>query len=385
MQQPLFTPSCPPISVNAATPFVNAVTPVSTTNTLPSASFATRLLAWWDQHGRHDLPWQVGRNPYRVWLSEVMLQQTQVTTVIPYFLHFLEQFPTLEQLAHACEDEVLAQWSGLGYYSRGRNLHKTAQRLMAEYQGQLPDDPELLIQLPGIGESTANAIVSQAFDRVLPILDGNVKRVMARHAAIAGWSGQSRVQKQLWQAATERLPDQRGADYTQAIMDLGATVCKSRQPQCQHCPVQQDCSARLSDRVGEFPGRKPKKALPQKTGAFLLLTNAQQELLLHKRPGQGIWAGLWCLPQWDDEQALQSELAPFEWAQSRYSWARFEHRFTHYQLNAEVWRISLNQHPHQLIGVGEHQQRWLSAQACLALGLPQPIRRLLEAFHQQLA
>lgn len=373
---------CPPISVKTWPA-------VSKQATAQQASFATRLLAWWDQNGRHDLPWQEPRSPYRVWLSEVMLQQTQVTTVIPYFFRFLEHFPTLKHLAQASQDDVLAQWSGLGYYSRGRNLHKTAQRVMDEYQGQLPDDPEILKQLPGIGESTANAIVSQAFDRVLPILDGNVKRVMARHQAITGWSGQSAVQKQMWQAATERLPTARGADYTQAVMDLGATLCKSRRPLCPQCPVSADCQAYLSDRVSELPERKPKKTVPEKHAVFLLATHTKSggstELLLHRRPGQGIWAGLWCLPQWDHLAALKTELEGRGYDSHGYTWARFEHRFTHYKLNAEIWRIDNAHSMHNTAQVAEEDSRWISAEAGLELGLPQPIRQVLVSLHQSIA
>ncbi|NNK37435.1 MAG: A/G-specific adenine glycosylase, partial [Xanthomonadales bacterium] len=211
--------------------------------------FAERLLVWWDRHGRKHLPWQQPRTPYRVWVSEIMLQQTQVATVIPYFERWMARFPDIESLAEAPLDDVLSHWSGLGYYARARNLHKTARRCRDDHGGELPLETTALSALPGIGESTANAIVSQATDRPAAVLDGNVRRVLARHAAIEGWTGKASVQKALWTEAVDRLPAARGADYTQAVMDLGALVCTRSSPACVDCPVSEDCAALQRGRV----------------------------------------------------------------------------------------------------------------------------------------
>lgn len=347
-------------------------------------SFSQRLLTWWAEHGRHHLPWQQERTPYRVWLSEVMLQQTQVSTVIPYFSRFTEKFPELTDLAAASEDDVLALWSGLGYYSRGRNLHKAAQLCVEQHAGELPTDPEILETLPGIGRSTANAIIAQAHDQVLPILDGNVKRVMARHAGIAGWPGQSAVATKLWQAATERLPGSRGADYTQAIMDLGATLCTSRRPSCELCPVHNDCYARNANKQDELPGRKPKKQIPLKTGHFLLLSDADGKIWLQKRPAQGIWASLWCLPQFESEKDAQQWLQQQGHNETKPdNQLSFQHVFTHFKLSAAVHCFKIRQ-AQQLTNqyqVNEASHSWLSLTEALEKGLPQPIRNVLETIH----
>lgn len=355
-------------------------------------SFAQRLLLWWKQHGRHDLPWQQQRTPYRVWLSEVMLQQTQVSTVIPYYQRFIDRFPDLASLARAQEDDVLALWSGLGYYSRGRNLHRCAQLCMSEHQGELPADVKTLTELPGIGSSTARAIISQAHNQVHAILDGNVKRVMARHAGISGWPGQSSVQRELWQAAESRLPKPdsgRGADYTQAIMDLGATCCTPRQAQCHVCPVASDCQALARGLVNQLPARRPRAALPQRSAVFLLLHQADGQIWLQRRPGQGIWAGLWCLPQFEDvasaqlwlDQAwphLSSSKKAFVQLSETPHWAQFKHVFTHFKLNAQVYALECST-PGVTNGAAENDAGiWHGLDAALALGLPQPIRRLLE-------
>ncbi|MGH8446294.1 MAG: A/G-specific adenine glycosylase, partial [Solimonas sp.] len=251
--------------------------------------FAERLLAWFDVHGRHDLPWQHPRTPYRVWLSEIMLQQTQVATVIPYFARFLERFPDLRNLAAAPQDDVLALWAGLGYYARARNLHRCAQALVAEHGGEFPRNIEAVAELPGIGRSTAGAILAQAHGDRHAILDGNVRRVLARHAAIPGWPGQPTVQKQLWREAEARLPHERLADYTQALMDLGASVCTSRNPKCLLCPLAGDCQARIAGTVAQYPGAKPSRERPTREATLLLVEDAQGRLLLERRPPTGLW------------------------------------------------------------------------------------------------
>ena len=225
-------------------------------------SFVSRLLAWFDVHGRHGLPWQSPRTAYRVWLSEVMLQQTQVATVIPYFERFIARFPDFASLAAADIDEVLALWAGLGYYARGRNLHAAAKQVASIHRGEMPNDLEAVQALPGVGRSTAAAILAQAFGARHAILDGNVKRVLARHAAIPGWPGEPKVAAKLWAVAERLLPQTRLADYTQAIMDLGASLCSARQPACARCPVAEDCQAHREQRTAEFPSAKPAKARP---------------------------------------------------------------------------------------------------------------------------
>jgi A/G-specific adenine glycosylase len=276
-----------------------------TTNT----SFAEQLLIWFDQHGRNHLPWQKNRTGYRVWVSEIMLQQTQVVTVIPYFERFMERFPAAKDLAEADVDEVLSLWTGLGYYSRARNLHDSAIAIAEQHQGNMPKNIDALIALKGIGRSTAGAILSQAYNEPGIILDGNVKRLLTRLHAIEGWPGQSKIDKQLWQIATELTPNQRNADYTQAIMDIGATICKPKQPLCVACPMQARCQALALDRVASIPTPKPKKVLPHKTISVLLLKNQQGQILLEQRPSKGIWGGLWSLPEFVNLKALQTQLA----------------------------------------------------------------------------
>ncbi|MGZ4978382.1 MAG: A/G-specific adenine glycosylase, partial [Methylobacter sp.] len=250
----------------------------------PSA-FQQNILAWFDQYGRKDLPWQKDLTPYRVWLSETMLQQTQVATVIPYFNTFIAKFPDIASLANAPVDEVLHLWSGLGYYARARNLHKTAQ-LIAE-RGRFPDTPDELIALPGIGLSTAGAILSIAFNKSHPILDGNVKRVLTRFRAVSGWPGNSAVNKELWAISARLTPIDRVADYTQAMMDLGATLCTRSKPACAACPLNADCLAGLAGNSSAFPTPKPAKTLPVKQLTFLLLSDADNRILLEKRPPTG--------------------------------------------------------------------------------------------------
>ena len=281
-----------------------------------SDGFAPRLLAWFDVNGRHDLPWQHPRTPYRVWLSEVMLQQTQVATVIPYFHRFVEALPDLPALADAPLDRVLALWSGLGYYTRARNLHAAAQSCMQHHGGELPRDVEALAALPGIGRSTAAAIAAQAWNDRHAILDGNVKRALARFHGIEGWPGASAVEKKLWTFAQRHvedpaLPGDRLADYTQAQMDFGATLCTRARPACVICPLQDDCVARIAGRQDELPTPRPAKVLPQREAVVLALRDAGGRILLQRRGPVGVWASLWSLPQFDDEAAADRWLASY--------------------------------------------------------------------------
>lgn len=336
-----------------------------------AAPFATRLLHWWDQHGRHDLPWQQPRTPYRVWVSEVMLQQTQVSTVIPYFQRWMARFPDLPTLAAAHQDEVLAHWAGLGYYARARNLHRCAQQVMQRYDGELPRCPQALEALPGIGASTANAIVSQAHDEPLPILDGNAKRVLARHAAIDGWPGRSAVLRQLWQAAEQRVPSARGADYTQAIMDLGATLCTRSRPACHRCPTREDCQGHQQDRLAELPGRKPRRDVPVVERFMLLLRDARGHLLLERRPAQGIWGGLWSLPEADDSASLARRFALH--AADLEALPALTHKLTHRHLLITPLALQLDHTP----ALAQAQLGWFAGAEIARLGLPRPVARLL--------
>ena len=295
--------------------------------------FAKRLLAWFDQHGRRDLPWQQDANPYRVWVSEIMLQQTQVQTVIPYFDAFMRRFPTLNELADADIDEVLAHWSGLGYYARARNLHRAAQIIRDEHAGRFPDEMDAIESLPGIGRSTAGAILSLAFEQRQPILDGNAKRVLARHAAIPGWPGKSEVATQLWTLADMRTPSTRVGHYTQAIMDLGATLCTRSKPRCEECPVQSDCAAHATGDIATYPGRKPKKLKPRRDTTMLMAV-AGNAVYMERRPASGIWGGLWSFPEletgniddWCSKISGDSSV-------DREKWGLLRHSFSHYDLD----------------------------------------------------
>ncbi|HHS83341.1 MAG TPA: A/G-specific adenine glycosylase, partial [Gammaproteobacteria bacterium] len=263
--------------------------------------FAERLLGWYDRHGRKGLPWQENRTAYTVWLAEIMLQQTQVATVIPYYQRFLEYFPHITVLAEADIDEVLHLWSGLGYYARGRNLHRAAQVIRDEHGGVFPQSFEEVVALPGIGRSTAGAILSQAFGQRHPILDGNVKRLLSRIHAVEGWPGKAPVERLLWQLASRYLPHERMADYTQAIMDFGATLCSRTRPACAHCPFADDCHAHQHGREQELPAPRKSSRLPLRRTTLLLITDTEGRVLLERRPPAGIWGGLWSFPECGDE------------------------------------------------------------------------------------
>jgi A/G-specific adenine glycosylase len=341
-----------------------------------SASFAEQLLTWFDQHGRYHLPWQKNRTGYRVWVSEIMLQQTQVVTVIPYFERFMERFPKVEDLARADIDEVLSLWTGLGYYSRARNLYTSATAIVEQHQGSLPNDVATLIELKGIGRSTAGAIISQAYNEPGIILDGNVKRLLTRLHAIEGWPGQSQIDKQLWQIATQLTPSQRNADYTQAIMDIGATICKPKQPLCVACPMQSRCQALAQDKVALIPTPKPKKILSHKTISVLLLKNQLGQTLLEQRPSKGIWGGLWSLPEFSDLEALQTQLALDGLPINTSPITPIKHVFSHYKLTIEPHLLVLSTAPQKVSE--NNQRRWYYSQQLHTIGLATPIKKLLE-------
>lgn len=304
--------------------------------------FSKRVLDWFEQHGRKNLPWQQNPTAYRVWVSEIMLQQTQVATVIPFFENFMERFPNMETLATAPVDDVLAHWSGLGYYARARNLHKTAIISHEQYDDDLPKDLEKLIALPGIGRSTAGAILSLAHAKPLPILDGNVKRVLARYFAVDGWPGKSDVLKTLWTHTEQVTPKRRTGEFNQAMMDLGATLCTRTKPQCHRCPLAGDCEAYKLGDTAAYPGKKPKKILPVKQTVMLAVRNRSDELMLARRPPSGIWGGLWSLPELDDDP--QNASAFKNWCTSHRlelkekpeRIAEFRHTFSHYHLDISV-------------------------------------------------
>ncbi len=340
-----------------------------------TTNFAARLVRWQKQHGRHDLPWQNTRDAYRVWLSEIMLQQTQVGTVLGYYARFLERFPDLRSLAAAHEDEVLRLWSGLGYYSRARNLHRAARIVIAQHAGQFPCELNAILALPGIGRSTAAAIAVFAFGQRQAILDGNVKRVLCRFLGVAGFPGEKVIETLLWRHAESLLPERDPETYTQALMDLGAGICVRAQPRCAQCPVRTDCVAHREGRTAELPLPRPKKAYPEKATVMLIAIDGGS-VLLEKRPTTGIWGGLWSLPEID----LGEDLAAV--CQARFginvrklaTWADLLHSFTHF-------RLRITPQPLQVIDLTprvEHPgQLWLPVADALGAAVPQPVRLLL--------
>lgn len=338
--------------------------------------FSTPLLTWYDEHGRKNLPWQLPRSPYRVWISEIMLQQTQVQTVIPYFNRFMEEFPTIHQLAEAEDDKVLSLWSGLGYYSRARNLHKTAKIISTDYLGIIPTDIELLIQLPGIGLSTAAAILSQAYNLPKAILDGNVKRVLTRFFRIKGWPEQAAIKKMLWDLAAECMHQERCADYTQAIMDLGATCCTLKKPNCSQCPVQAHCQAFKHQEQLLYPTKKIKKPIPVHQQQFLLLVNEHNKVYLEKRPPTGLWGGLWCLP------SIDKECCPLTYIRQHYDvqgeqpqpLISLKHRFSHFLLEIDAILIKTKTFSHKL---AETNGQWFDQEKLTHVGLAKPTNKIL--------
>ncbi len=306
--------------------------------------FAKAVLSWFDDFGRKNLPWQQDASPYRVWISEIMLQQTQVTTVIPYYQRFMQSFPTVAVLAKASQDDVLDHWTGLGYYARGRNLHNSAQVIVEQYGGELPTTVDELERLPGIGRSTAGAIVSLGVGNWAPILDGNVKRVLCRHYTVDGWYGQTAVQKQLWQLSEQLTPANRAGNFNQAMMDVGATVCTRSNPNCSACPVSKTCRALARGKPTDWPHRKPSKEKPKRQCWMLVaIDKSSGEVLLEKRPQTGIWGGLWSLPQYDSvgelgdaANLLDGNVVPLE------KLGPIEHTFTHFHLTIHplIARIS---------------------------------------------
>ena len=349
---------------------------------LTADQFQGRVLAWFEQHGRRDLPWQEDTSPYRVWVSEIMLQQTQVKTVIPYFDRFVTAFPTVETLAAASEDQVLHLWTGLGYYARARNLRRCARLVCTDYGGEFPDDIDTLAELPGIGRSTAGAIRSIAFQRPAAILDGNVKRVLARFAAIEGWPGKTAVHKQLWELAEALTPRHRTADYSQAMMDLGATLCLRSNPACELCPLAGSCQAFSNGEQAAYPGRKPPRALPTKSTTMLIITNSAGEVYLARRPPSGIWGGLWSFPEIDQpEHAPRFCIDKFGYPpEVSELWEPLRHSFSHYHLDIQPLRIKLSRETAAIME-GE-QQLWYNFSRPESVGLAAPVSNILNLLNK---
>ncbi|HTH75167.1 MAG TPA: A/G-specific adenine glycosylase [Trinickia sp.] len=359
------------------------------------AAFASRLIDWQRRHGRHDLPWQNTRDPYWIWLSEIMLQQTQVSTVIPYYAKFLARFPDVGALASAPIDDVMALWAGLGYYSRARNLHRCAQAVVEQHGGVFPPSPEALAQLPGIGRSTAAAIASFAFGARATILDGNVKRVLARVFGIEGFPGEKRVENAMWTLA-ERLmpaPDASSDDvsaYTQGLMDLGATLCVRGKPDCARCPFATDCVAHATGRQRELPAARPKKTVPTRRTWMLVLRDGAS-VLLERRPPSGIWGGLWSLPEAPDEAALAERAQAFGAARGFERLAPLAHTFTHFKLEieprcADLGRESSPSGMPSSAGIEAHDDAtaWVPLAQIDDYGVPAPVRKLLDALRGSL-
>ena len=348
-------------------------------------TFSQKLLHWFDRHGRHELPWRRG-SAYAVWVSEIMLQQTQVSTVIPYYRNFMQRFPDLAALAAAPIDAVLYHWAGLGYYARARNLHRAARQMVAHHNGRFPTEFAHVIALAGVGRSTAGAILAFCFQQRWPILDGNVKRILARYFAIDGYPGTKPVQDQLWALADRLTPENRVADYTQAMMDLGATVCVRSNPVCPACPLHGACRAYRTGRVDRFPQRKPERAKPQRSAVMTIIFNRRRQILLQRRPSEGIWGGLWSLPQIDTTAtgpaAGGEEGKLVAWCRSELglqvrverTLAPIRHHFTHYALAISPVLLSLRRAGNP---PAAPDRLWYEPTGPAEVGLPAPVAKLL--------
>jgi len=348
--------------------------------TIRPQKFQKLILDWFDKHGRKHLPWQQNKTPYRVWISEIMLQQTQVTTVIPYYETFMRKFPSLSSLAKANEDEVLHLWAGLGYYSRARNLHRAAKMVLQEFKGKFPDNSEDLQKLPGIGQSTAGAILSIAFNQQAAILDGNVKRVLARFHGITQPVSEKNAENELWKYAEQYMPATRAADYTQAMMDLGATLCIRGNPECHTCPLVKYCVAHQQGIAHLLPAKKTSRMLPERSATFLILQK-NGDILLRKRPPMGIWGGLWSFPEMTGEpdlktiqaycrQYLHITIKHFE------ALTPFRHTFSHYHLHIHPVIIPITRMPGVIME--DDRQIWYNPHKPESVGLPKPVESIMK-------
>ena len=353
----------------------------------PRNSFSQTLLDWHSQYGRHDLPWQNTQDPYRIWVSEIMLQQTQVATVIPYYQRFMQRFPSIANLASAPNDDVLHLWTGLGYYARARNLHAAAKQVMDIHNGSFPSKFEQVLALPGIGRSTAGAILAFSTEQRFAILDGNVKRVLARYYGIEGWYGKKPVENKLWELAELNTPNEDVDRYTQAIMDFGATLCSRSKPQCDICPLQPSCEAFLQGRVAELPHSKPKTDKPTKQTFMLLIKNEEGAFLLQQNPPSGIWGGLWCPPQLNElsETEQEAALANYQVTLGKEHPA-FRHTFSHFHLVITPVEAHINEggsNRHKKVAE-QPPQVWYKTRTDQALGLAAPVKKMLELYDQPL-
>jgi A/G-specific adenine glycosylase len=339
------------------------------------SQFAERVIAWQRQHGRHDLPWQGTRDPYPVWLSEIMLQQTQVAAVIPYFQRFLTRFPDVASLASADQDDVLALWSGLGYYARARNLHRAARVVVEQHGGEFPEHFETIAALPGIGRSTAAAIAVFVSSARQPILDGNVKRVLARCFGISGFPGGTKIEKRLWELAAGLLPERDVEAYTQGLMDLGAGICTRRRPRCEACPLGDECAARRENRIAELPSPRPRKPVPEKSTVMLILQR-NSEVLLEKRPEPGIWGGLWSFPEVSDAQEAATLSRGRFGAAVKADGALpvIRHGFTHFALNITPVLLRVTRIEPRAQSPGHV---WLTVEDAIGAAVPAPVRTIL--------
>ncbi|WP_439257043.1 A/G-specific adenine glycosylase [Lonepinella sp. BR2271] len=368
-----------------------------TAQSCSTAPFAQAVLNWYHRFGRKHLPWQQDKTLYGVWLSEVMLQQTQVATVIPYFERFIKTFPTITALANAPLDEVLHLWTGLGYYARARNLHKAAQHIRDEYQGEFPTQFEQVLALSGIGRSTAGAVLSSVLNQPYAILDGNVKRVLSRFFLVEGWAGDKKVEDKLWTLSEQVTPQDQGADFNQAMMDLGAMVCTRSKPKCDLCPISQKCGANLTDSWRDYPNKKPKKALPEKNSYFLILAD-QGKVLLEPRELSGLWGGLYCFPQFATKDDLLGYLHKRGITQYQ-EWTAFRHTFSHFHLDiypiyAELQDKKCDEDRTDWKKIAESQEEYQSSLSSRGkywydptnpdqIGLATPVKNLLTEFHKR--
>jgi len=352
-----------------------------------SSWFSEQVLAWYDINGRKHLPWQQDVSPYKVWLSEVMLQQTQVTTVIPYFETFMQRFPDISSLANAPQDEVLNLWTGLGYYARARNLHKAAKMIVEKHEGVFPNSFEQVLALPGIGRSTAGAILSLSMGQHHAILDGNVKRVLSRFMAIEGWPGQKSVENELWNVAEAFSPVKRIANYNQVMMDLGALVCTRSRPKCAECPVQSKCKAFDLDLISNFPGSKPKKEKPIKF-AYMMLMVHDSQVYMYQRPPTGIWGGLYSFPEFEQLSEIEVKLtdlglsSAFEDANLNES-ELFRHTFSHYHLDIQPVVVNVRNKPNM---ISQDNHMWMNLtdwQLQKQVGMSSVATKLLTQLAQQ--
>lgn len=343
-------------------------------NSKAVALWQKQILDWFQQHGRKHLPWQQNISPYQVWVSETMLQQTQVATVIPYFERFIQRFPSIQKLAAAKTDDVLHLWTGLGYYARARNLHRAAQHIISEHNGIFPTEFEQILALPGIGRSTAGAICAIALNQAAPILDGNVRRVLTRYFAIEGWAGKPIIANKLWEKAELLTPKTQTGEYTQAMMDLGATVCTRSNPKCTLCPIADKCQAHQNNSIAKYPTKKPKKDKPIKTTFMMLLRTANNHVLLKQKPNTGIWGGLWIFPEFDNLKQLTNwcHLQQIN-TTTQQPLSTFRHTFSHYHLDITPVIIDIKTQPTE---INQTNTLWYSGSE--NIGLAAPVKKLIQ-------